>query len=450
MDGPEALNRTTTTRMARVNILDFRGETLNKRFLAQRLPRAAETHADIERRVAELLETVAAGGSAAVKDLTERFDGVRPDCLRVPDSALAAAEAELDPRVKAALVESIDRARRVAADQRPADVRTELASGAFVTTRHLPVERVGLYVPGGLAVYPSTVIMNVVPAQTAGASSLAIASPPQSSGLPHPTVLATARILGVDEVWAMGGAQAIGALAYGFDDAEELEPVDLITGPGNAYVAAAKSLVRSRVGIDAVAGPTEIIILADAQANPRFVAADLISQAEHDELAASVLVTDSPQLAERVETELENQIPQSVHRERIDTALSGRQSAIVLVDDLAAGITVVNGYAGEHVEVHTDDAAAVAERITNGGAVFLGDWAPVSLGDYCAGSNHVLPTMGTAAHGSGLGVHSFIKVSQVIDYDRGALAEVAEHIDALAASEQLPAHGRAVDIRFEE
>nr|WP_216629658.1 histidinol dehydrogenase [Brevibacterium renqingii] len=430
--------------------MDFRGENLNKRFLAQRLPRAAEAHADIERRVADLLEDVATDGTAAVKDLTERFDGVRPESLRVPESALAAAEAELDPAVKAALVESIDRARQVAADQRPADVRTELASGAFVTTRHLPVERVGLYVPGGLAVYPSTVIMNVVPAQTAGASSLAIASPPQSNGLPHPTVLATARILGVDEVWAMGGAQAIGALAYGFDDEEELEPVDLITGPGNAYVAAAKSLVRSRVGIDAVAGPTEIIILADAQANPRFVAADLISQAEHDELAASVLVTDSAELAAQVDAELAEQVPQAEHSARIATALAGRQSAIVLVDDLDAGVAVVNGYAGEHVEVHTADAAAVARRITNGGAVFLGDWAPVALGDYCAGSNHVLPTMGTAAHGSGLGVHSFIKVSQVIDYDREALAAVAEHIDALAASEQLPAHGRAVDIRFEE
>ena len=436
--------------MVQVNILDYRGETLNKRFLAQALPRAAETHADIERRVAELLETVAAGGAAAVLDYTERFDGVRPETLRVPAASLATAAAELDPKVKSALVESIDRARKVAADQRPADVRTQLASGAFVTTRHLPVERVGLYVPGGLAVYPSTVIMNVVPAQTAGADSLAIASPPQADGLPHPTVLATAHILGVDEVWAMGGAQAIGALAYGFDDGEGLEPVDLITGPGNAYVAAAKSLVRSRVGIDAVAGPTEIIILADASANPRFVAADLISQAEHDELAASVLVTDSADLAEAVVAELKVQVPAAMHSERISTALSGRQSAIVLVDDLDAGITVVNGYAGEHVEVHTADAAAVAERITSGGAVFLGDFAPVSLGDYCAGSNHVLPTMGTAAHGSGLGVHSFIKVSQVIDYDRQALSEVAEHIDVLAASEQLPAHGRAVDIRFEE
>jgi histidinol dehydrogenase len=436
--------------MVRVNILDFRGETLSKRFLAQRLPRAAEAHADIERRVADLLETVAAGGSAAVKDFTERFDGVRPEALRVPKSALAEAEAELDPKAKAALVESIERARTVAADQRPTDVRTELASGAFVTTRHLPIERVGLYVPGGLAVYPSTVIMNVVPAQTAGAHSLAIASPPQSNGLPHPTVLATASILGVDEVWAMGGAQAIGALAYGFDDDEELEPVDLITGPGNAYVAAAKSLVRSQVGIDAVAGPTEIIILADSQANPRFVAADLISQAEHDELAASVLVTDSPELAEKVQSEIEEQVPRTLHTERISTALAGRQSAIVLVDDLEAGITVVNGYAGEHVEVHTADASAVAARITNGGAVFLGDWAPVALGDYCAGSNHVLPTMGTAAHGSGLGVHSFIKVSQVIDYDRQALSEVAEHIEALAEREDLPAHGRAVDIRFEE
>ena len=436
--------------MVQVNILDYRGETLNKRFLAQALPRAAETHADIERRVAELLETVAEGGAAAVLDYTERFDGVRPETLRVPAASLATAAAELDPKVKSALVESIDRARKVAADQRPADVRTQLASGAFVTTRHLPVERVGLYVPGGLAVYPSTVIMNVVPAQTAGADSLAIASPPQADGLPHPTVLATAHILGVDEVWAMGGAQAIGALAYGFDDGEGLEPVDLITGPGNAYVAAAKSLVRSRVGIDAVAGPTEIIILADASANPRFVAADLISQAEHDELAASVLVTDSADLAEAVVAELKVQVPAAMHSERISTALSGRQSAIVLVDDLDAGITVVNGYAGEHVEVHTADAAAVAERITSGGAVFLGDFAPVSLGDYCAGSNHVLPTMGTAAHGSGLGVHSFIKVSQVIDYDRQALSEVAEHIDVLAASEQLPAHGRAVDIRFEE
>ncbi|MGC3021666.1 MULTISPECIES: histidinol dehydrogenase [unclassified Brevibacterium] len=436
--------------MVQVNILDYRGETLNKRFLAQALPRAADTHADIERRVAELLETVAEGGAAAVLDYTERFDGVRPETLRVPAASLATAAAELDPKVKSALVESIDRARKVAADQRPADVRTQLASGAFVTTRHLPVERVGLYVPGGLAVYPSTVIMNVVPAQTAGADSLAIASPPQADGLPHPTVLATAHILGVDEVWAMGGAQAIGALAYGFDDGEGLEPVDLITGPGNAYVAAAKSLVRSRVGIDAVAGPTEIIILADASANPRFVAADLISQAEHDELAASVLVTDSADLAEAVVAELKVQVPAAMHSERISTALSGRQSAIVLVDDLDAGITVVNGYAGEHVEVHTADAAAVAERITSGGAVFLGDFAPVSLGDYCAGSNHVLPTMGTAAHGSGLGVHSFIKVSQVIDYDRQALSEVAEHIDVLAASEQLPAHGRAVDIRFEE
>lgn len=436
--------------MVQVNILDYRGETLNKRFLAQALPRAAETHADIERRVAELLETVAEGGAAAVLDYTERFDGVRPETLRVPAASLATAAAELDPKVKSALVESIDRARKVAADQRPADVRTQLASGAFVTTRHLPVERVGLYVPGGLAVYPSTVIMNVVPAQTAGADSLAIASPPQADGLPHPTVLATAHILGVDEVWAMGGAQAIGALAYGFDDGEGLEPVDLITGPGNAYVAAAKSLVRSRVGIDAVAGPTEIIILADASANPRFVAADLISQAEHDELAASVLVTDSADLAEAVVAELKVQVPAAMHSERISTALSGRQSAIVLVDDLDAGITVVNGYAGEHVEVHTADAAAVAERITSGGAVFLGDFAPVSLGDYCAGSNHVLPTMGTAAHGSGLGVHSFIKASQVIDYDRQALSEVAEHIDVLAASEQLPAHGRAVDIRFEE
>ena len=436
--------------MVRVNILDFRGENLSKRFLKQRLPRAAEAHADIERRVTDLLSEVRSGGSPAVREFTAKFDGVTLDALRVPQAELDRAARELDPEVKAALTESIDRARTVASDQRPADVTTQLASGAQVTTRHLPIERVGLYVPGGLAVYPSTVIMNVLPAQTAGAASLAIASPPQSDGLPHPTVLATAHMLGVDEVWAMGGAQAVGGLAYGFDDEEQLAPVDLITGPGNAYVAAAKSLVRSEVGIDAVAGPTEIIILADATAKAAYVAADLISQAEHDELAASVLVTDSTELAERVSSEISIQAPAAEHSERIDTALSGSQSAIVLVDDLEAGIAVVNGYAGEHVEIHTAEAGEVASRITNGGAVFIGDWSPVSLGDYCAGSNHVLPTLGTAAHGSGLGVHSFIKVSQVIDYDKAALKEVAHHIEVLSASEQLPAHGRAVGIRFEE
>ena len=436
--------------MVQVNILDFRGENLSKRFLKQRLPRVAETHADIERRVAALLAEVKTGGTAAVKEFTAKFDSVTLETLRVPTAELARAEAELDPQVKAALVESISRARKVASDQRPHDVRTELASGAYVTTRHLPVERVGLYVPGGLAVYPSTVVMNVVPAQIAGAASLAIASPPQANGLPHPTVLATAHILGVDEVWAMGGAQAIGALAYGLDDDEDLPPVDLITGPGNAYVASAKSLMRSQVGIDAVAGPTEIIILADETADPAFVAADLISQAEHDELAASVLVTASTELAAAVQAELTVQVPAAAHHERINAALTGDQSAIVLVDDLDAGIAAVNGYAGEHVEVHTAQASAVAARITNGGAVFVGDWAPVSLGDYCAGSNHVLPTLGTAAHGSGLGVHSFIKVSQVIEYDRSALAEVADHVEVLSVSEQLPAHGRAVSIRFEE
>lgn len=436
--------------MVRVNILDFRGENLSKRFLKQRLPRAAETHADIERRVADLLNQVQSEGTRAVKEFTARFDSVELESLRVPVSELKRADDELDPAVKAALIESISRARKVSDDQRPIDVVTDLSSGARVTTRHLPIERVGLYVPGGLAVYPSTVVMNVVPAQAAGSASLAIASPPQSNGLPHPTVLATAHILGVDEVWAMGGAQAIGALAYGLDDEEQLEPVDLITGPGNAYVAAAKSLMRTQVGIDAVAGPTEIIILADTTADPAFVAADLISQAEHDELAAAVLVTDSTELSERVQAELLTQVPAAAHNERIGVALAGKQSAIVLVDDLDAGIDVVNGYAGEHVEVHTAEAHSVAARITNGGAVFVGDWSPVSLGDYCAGSNHVLPTMGTAAHGSGLGVHSFIKISQVIDYDRTALAEVADHIEVLADSEQLPAHGRAVGIRLEE
>jgi histidinol dehydrogenase len=341
----------------------------------------------------------------------------------------------------------------VHADQRRTDTTTTLAPGATVTERWVPVERVGLYVPGGNAVYPSSVVMNVVPAQTAGVDSLVIASPPQADfdGLPHPTILAAAALLGVDEVWAVGGAQAVALLAFGGTDTDqaELAPVDMITGPGNIYVTAAKRICRSQVGIDAEAGPTEIAILADHSADPVHVAADLISQAEHDEMAASVLVTTSAALADATDVEVAAQLRTTVHRERVTAALTGRQSAIVLVDDVEAGIRTVNAYAAEHLEIQTIDASAVANQIRSAGAIFVGGWSPVSLGDYCAGSNHVLPTAGCARHSSGLSVQTFLRGIHVVDYTEAALKDVSGYVITLAKAENLPAHGEAVRRRFE-
>jgi histidinol dehydrogenase len=321
-----------------------------------------------------------------------------------------------------------------------------------VTQRWVPVDRVGLYVPGGLAVYPSSVVMNVVPAQEAGVGGLAVASPPQRDhgGLPHPAILAACALLGVDEVYAVGGAQAVAMFAYGLRDGDEVRcrPVDLVTGPGNVYVAAAKRLLRGVVGIDAEAGPTEIAVLADDTADPVHVAADLLSQAEHDPLAASVLVTDHEVLADAVALELDSQVAATKHVDRVRAALGGEQSGVVLVDDLDQGLAVVDAYAPEHLEIHTRDARTVAGRIRHAGAVFVGTWSPVSLGDYAAGSNHVLPTGGSARHASGLSVQSFLRSVQVVEYDRAALGRVAGLVATLAAIEDLPAHGAAVRVRY--
>ncbi|GEB52924.1 histidinol dehydrogenase [Streptomyces cacaoi] len=411
------------------------------------LPRA---ELDVEAALAKvrpLCEDVHHRGTAAVLELTERFDGVRPEQLRVPAEALEKALAGLDPAVRAALEESIRRARIVHRDQRRTDSTVQVVPGGTVTERWVPVERVGLYVPGGRAVYPSSVVMNVVPAQEAGVGSLAVTSPPQAEfgGLPHPTILAACALLGVDEVYAAGGAQAIAMFAYG---TAECAPAQLVTGPGNIYVAAAKRLLKGVIGIDSEAGPTEIAVLADDSADAAHVAADLISQAEHDVVAAAVLVTPSEALAEAVEAELETQVPATKHSERIAEALSGRQSGIVLVDSLEHGLAVVNAYAAEHLEIQTEDAARWAARVRNAGAVFVGPYAPVSLGDYAAGSNHVLPTGGCACHSSGLSVQSFLRGIHVVDYTRDALAEVTHHVVALAEAEDLPAHGAALKARF--
>jgi histidinol dehydrogenase len=412
------------------------------------LPRARVDVHQALAAVTPIVEAVAERAYAAVREATLRLDGVDVPAPRVPASALQSALDRLDPAVRDALAESVRRARLVHEAQRRSEVDVHVVPGGSVTQRWVPVSRVGLYVPGGLAVYPSSVVMNVVPAQVAGVRSIAVCSPPQHDhgGLPHPAILAACALLGVEEVYAAGGAQAIALLAYG-DAGLDIEPVDLVTGPGNIYVAAAKRLLRGIVGIDAEAGPTEIAVLADSTADPVHVAADLISQAEHDTLAASVLVTDSVGLADAVDAEVERQVALTKHVERITAALTGDQSAIVLVRDVEQGIGVVDAYAAEHLEVITASARDVAERVRNAGCIFVGPYAPVSLGDYCAGSNHVLPTGCTARHASGLSVQSFLKGVQLVEYTREALADVSPHVLALAAAEDLPAHGAAISVR---
>ncbi len=432
---------------------DLRGRTPTTAELRGALPRGGVDVDAVLHQVRPVVDDIRERGADAALDYCEKFDGVRPASVRVPRAELDRALAELDPAVRAALEVAIERTRKVHAEQRRTDTVTEVVPGGTVTERWVPVDRVGLYVPGGNAVYPSSVVMNVVPAQAAEVQSLVIVSPPQKNfgGLPHPTILAAAALLGVDEVWAVGGAQGVALLSYGGTDTDggELAPVDMITGPVKIYVTAAKRLCRSVVGIDAEAGPTEIAILADHTADPVHVAADLVSQAEHDVMAASVLVTTSPDLADAVDTALAAQLELTKHRERVTTALAGSQSGIVLVDDIGQGLAVVNAYAAEHLEIQTENASEVAARVRAAGAIFVGPWAPVSLGDYCAGSNHVLPTAGCARHQSGLSVQTFLRGIHVVEYSESALKDVAGHVITLANAEDLPAHGEAVRLRFE-
>jgi histidinol dehydrogenase len=427
--------------------IDLRGAAAGSVDYREAVPRA---DFDVEAAVPAvhaICEAVRTRGLDAIREYGERFDGVTVDDIRVPAADLADALANLDPAIRAALDESIRRLRLTCAAELEQDAVTDLGPGARVTHRKVPVGRVGLYVPGGLAPLVSSVLMNVVPAQTAGVESIALASPPQKEfgGSVHPTILAACALLGVEEVYAVGGAQAIAMFAYGTGPCAR---VDLVTGPGNIYTVTAKRLLKGQVGIDSEAGPTEIAILADDTADPAFVAADLVSQAEHDPLAAAVLVTPSEALAADVEAELDKQVSATRHVDRIRTSLAGAQSGIVLVDDLEQGLAVVNAYAAEHLEIHTADAASYAARVRNAGAIFVGPYAPVSLGDYCAGSNHVLPTGGCACHSSGLSVRAFTKSVHVVDYSRDALEAVAGHVVTLAEAEDLPGHGAAVTVRF--
>jgi histidinol dehydrogenase len=429
--------------------VDLRGKQLTKDQYQRELPRATLDVAAAMVAIEPILDRVKNGTEEDLISLGEQFDGIRPPSIRVPQAVLDAALAQLAPEIRTALEVSAERIRKVHASQRRDEKKVTVVDGGTVSEKWIPVDRVGLYVPGGRAVYPSSVLMNVIPAQIAEVPSIAVASPPQveNGGLPHPTILAACALLGITEVYAIGGAQAVGLFAYGMEGVAA--KCDLVTGPGNIYVAAAKRALRGIIGIDSEAGPTEIAILADKSALAADVATDLISQAEHDVIAAAVLVTDSAELIDAVQIELEKRVSATRHSDRIRTALTGIQSAAVLVDSISQGLDVVNAYAAEHLEIQTVDAVKDAEKIRNAGAVFIGRFSPVSLGDYSAGSNHVLPTGGCACHSSGLSVQSFLRGIHYIEYQEAAFTDIAATVITLANAEDLPAHGEAISARFE-
>jgi histidinol dehydrogenase len=432
-----------------MRLVDLRGQRLSKTGYTNMIPRAALDVAEAMKLVEPILARVKNGNESDLIALAKEFDGIAPQSIKVPREALTKALAELDPKIRAALEISAERIRKVHNDQQRAESTTRVVDGGSVTEKWVPVDRVGLYVPGGHAVYPSSVMMNVIPAQIAKVQSIAIASPPQSDfgGLPHPTILATCELLGVTEVYAVGGAQAIALFAYGMENL--CEKCDLVTGPGNIYVAAAKRALRGIIGIDSEAGPTEIAIVADETAIAADVAADLISQAEHDVIAAAVLITNSEKLIDDVQKELAIRVPRTKHSARIKEALTGIQSAFVLVDSTEHGLEVANAYAAEHLEIQTKESAKDSQKIRNAGAVFIGRFSPVSLGDYSAGSNHVLPTGGCACHSSGLSVQTFLRGLHFIEYNESAFTDIAPTVITLANSEDLPAHGEAMTVRFE-
>lgn len=427
--------------------IDLRGRELSPADMLAAVPRATQARAEALATAARIVDDVRERGEDALREQAEKFDRVTDHAIRVPADHIADALVSVDPAVRSALEEAILRVRQGSAAQVPASQTTEIGPGAKIVQRWQPVGRAGVYIPGGKAPLASSVVMNVVPAQVAGVTSIALASPPQSDGRVHPTILAAAGLLGISEVYAIGGAGAIGALAWGVA-AIDLDPVDVVSGPGNNYVASAKRAVAGVVGTDSEAGATEILIVADAEANARLIAADLVSQAEHDEQASAVLVTDDAGLAERVVNEVEQVASATRHSERVAVSLAGPQSAIVLVDDRTMAVAFSNAYAPEHLELHLTDAEAAASAFTSAGAVFVGDQTPVSLGDYMAGSNHVLPTGGQARYAPGLGAYTFLRPQQVISYDHAALAAVRAGVVALANAEVLPAHGEAIEARF--
>lgn len=434
-----------------LRIIDWRGKTLDPAFLAGHVPRVELDATDVAESVQALIDDVRRHGEAALLAQAEKFDSCRPRALRVDSSELESSRKALPDSLQRSIDIAIDRVRQGSALQVPPRQSVEVAHGATITQRWKPVRRAGVYVPGGKAVYPSSVVMNVVAAQVAGVTEIALASPPQRDydASIHPTILATASMLEVTEAYRMGGAGAIAALAYGVPEAG-LEPVSVITGPGNTFVATAKRLLKGVVGIDSEAGPTEIVVIADESAPADIVASDLVSQAEHDELAQAVLITTSAKLAEEVNRSVALRADSTAHSARVNQALSGAQSAIILVDSVDAAVVVSDELAPEHLAIMTRNPHEVAESVTHAGAIFVGPYTPVSAGDYLAGSNHVLPTGGHAKFEAGLSAMTFLRPQQIVEYDRSALEQVADDIVRFAEAENLPAHGEAVTARFRQ
>ena len=410
------------------------------------LDRGASFDPEVEEAARAIVERVRRDGDAALIELTERFDGVRLDRLKVPADALDAALDSLDAELRSIVEEAAENVRRFHREQRERSWFTEDGDGVVLGQRVVPMERVGLYVPGGTAAYPSSVLMNAIPAQVAGVAELHLVSPPGDDGLPHPLVCATARLLDVEHVYAVGGAQAVAALAFGTDT---LPRVDKIVGPGNAYVAAAKKLVYGTVDIDSIAGPSEIVVLADDTADARFVAADLLSQAEHDVRASAILVTPSRDLAEAVQIEVDRLVPTLARRAIIERALAD-YSACVVTETMEEAVAFTNELAPEHLEIVTADPWATMGAIRHAGAIFLGPYSSEPVGDYFAGPNHVLPTGGTARYASALGVHDFVRRQSVIAYSQPRLAAAGERIARFADAEGLGAHALAIRVRSEE
>lgn len=433
-----------------IRFLDLTGQTLSADLVEREIPRASMDLESAIEIVRPLVAKIRANGAEAIQQIAKDIDAIDISPIRVSESEIQSALQGLDSDLRASLEMAIERVRKVSKASKPSNIETKLGDGAKVSQRWQAIDSVGLYVPGGKAVYPSSVIMNVVPAQVAGVKNISIATPGQAAfgGRPHPTVLATAALLGINNVFTIGGPAAVIAFAYGVPEIG-LAPVQLVTGPGNVYVAAAKRLLRGVIAIDSEAGPTEILVIADGSANPDYVAADLISQAEHDEQAAALLVTDSKDLIDKVSEAIARQLATSANKKRIIEALAGQQSALVLVEDLDAAAKVADFYATEHLSIQTSQNERLLAQISNAGAIFLGSFSPVSLGDYLAGSNHVLPTGGQARFGPGLGVHTFLRAQQVVEYSESALSEVANNVVAIANSEGLEAHGEAIKIRFQ-
>jgi histidinol dehydrogenase len=430
--------------MARLSVLDLRGDRSDPR---ERFPRPREGMADALPAVERILADVRDRGDAAVRELTERFDGVAHEDLQVPKEVLSESLEGLDDELRASLERAVEQVRWFHERAMPQAWEDE-RDGAIMGQWYRPIQRVGIYVPGGKAAYPSTVVMTVVPAQVAGVDELVLCTPPTGgAGLPDRTILAAAHLLGIEQVFMVGGAQAIAAMAYG---TESIPPCDKLVGPGNAFVALAKQQVQAQgvCGIDSLAGPTEIAIVADATADPRVVAADLVAQAEHDEMAGVLLITPDEELIAPVEQALEAEVAATRHRERVEAALAG-QGTVALVDDLDHAVQAAEAYAAEHLEVQTADARRVAERIRYAGTTFIGGQTPVSLGDYAAGPNHTLPVLGTARFAGGLTTASFLVPVNYVEYDRAALEELAPTVRSLSDAEDLPAHWRAVEVRLE-